>query len=511
MAKEIMRMEHISKRFGDFYANKDVNISINEGEVLTLLGENGAGKSTLMNVLIGLYQPSEGKIFINGKEAHIDSPSKSVEYGIGMVHQHFMLVDAMTVLENIILGDTKHKGIFIDKEARKSEIVELAKKYKFEMDLDKSITELSVGEQQRVEILKALYRGADLLILDEPSAALTDIEVEGLFEMIETLKKEKKSIIFISHKMREVLHVSDRITILRAGEVVDTLSAQGVDGETLASMMIGRELSKTHYEKIENATDVVAELKEVSYHKASKHNGINNVSIQIKRGEIVGIAGVDGNGQSQLAQLLAGVVAPEEGEVLIKHNTLSVFDPNFFIKEGVAHVPEDRNAQGLIGDMTICENIVLKTTHTKEFSDANGLHLKIGKIKAKGSEMVEKYDIRCRNIDQPVRALSGGNQQKVILAREIESNPDFMITAHPTRGLDIGATRFTRDQMIAARDRGVGILLISADFDEILEMSDRIVVMFEGQIMGEFSGINPPIRSISLAMTGEVEDKYGEN
>ena len=499
---ELLRIDRISKRFGNFYANKDISLSVERGEIHTLLGENGAGKSTLMNILIGLYQPTSGEIWMNGKKVHIASPSEAVALGIGMVHQHFMLVDAMTVFENIILGDTKATGLFINREARKKEILELADRYGFQVDLDKQITEISVGEQQRVEILKALYRGADLLILDEPTAALTDIEVQGLFKVMEKLKTEGKSIIFISHKMREVLHVSDRITILRAGEAVATLDNKDLDARQLASLMIGRELKESVYEKVPGQEKEVLRLENVSYHKESKHNGLNGMSLNVRAGEIVGIAGVDGNGQTQLAQLAAGVITPEEGEVFRKDEKISIFDPASFIDDGTAHVPEDRNLQGLVPDMTIAENLIFKSTEDPRFSVGKGLYLKKKAINDYSKQMVEKYDIRCRSVDQEERSLSGGNQQKVILARELESDPDLLVVAHPSRGLDIGATRFVRDQMIGARDRGVGILLISADFDEILEMSDRIYVVFEGQIMGEYSGENPPIEEISLSMTG---------
>ena len=501
---ELLRMEHISKRFGNFYANKDISLSVNRGEVLTLLGENGAGKSTLMNILIGLYQPTEGKIFLEGKEVRIDSPSQAVKLGIGMVHQHFMLVEAMTVFDNIILGDKHAKGVFIDRAARRREIEELSAKYGLDVQLDRLITEISVGEQQRTEILKALYHGAELLILDEPSAALTDIEVEGLFAIMRKLVSEGKSIIFISHKMREVMHISDRITVLRLGEVVGTVNCADTDSQKLAGMMIGHELVTYQYEK-KDCTDgeVAVALSHVDYHKESKHNGLNDMSLVVHRGEIVGIAGVDGNGQTQLAQLITGVIAPDSGTLELSGARLAIFDPHGFIKDGVSHVPEDRNLQGLIGDMSIAENLVLKTCATPAFSSGNGLLLKKKAINSYADEMVEKYDIRCTSVEQDVRSLSGGNQQKVILSREISEEASLILASQPTRGLDIGATSFIHDQMIAARDRGVGILLISADFDEILEMSDRILVCFEGQIMGEYSGKNPPIEEISLAMTGK--------
>ena len=501
--EELLRMEHISKRFGDFYANKDICLSVAKGEVHTLLGENGAGKSTLMNILIGLYQPTEGKIFLNGKEERIESPSQAVKLGIGMVHQHFMLVEAMTVFENIILGDRNSKGLFIDRAARRREIEALAEKYGLDVELDKLITEISVGAQQRVEILKALYHGAELLILDEPSAALTDIEVEGLFAIMKKLISEGKSIIFISHKMREVLHISDRITILRAGEVVTTVECCKTTGPELANLMIGRELDPSHYEKVDRPKGEAFRLTNIEYNKNSKHNGLSDVSLTVGRGEIVGIAGVDGNGQTQLAQIVTGVLTPDAGELDLKDRKIAVFNPNGFIEDGVSLIPEDRNLQGLVGNMTVADNIVLKQTDTPQFSGGKGFHLKKKTIESYAHEMADKYDIRCASIDQEVRNLSGGNQQKVILARELESKPDLLVAVHPTRGLDIGATRFIHDCMIEARARGVGILLISADFDEILEMSDRILVIFEGQLMGEFPGKNPPIDEISLAMTGK--------
>ena len=503
--EEYLRMEHISKRFGDFYANKDINLSVRKGEVHTLLGENGAGKSTLMNVLIGLYQPTEGKIFLEGKEVKIDSPNMAVKLGIGMVHQHFMLVEAMTVFENIILGDKNSKGIFIDREARKREILELSARYGLDVELDKPISGISVGAQQRVEILKALYRGAQLLILDEPSAALTDIEVEGLFAIMQKLTGEGKSIIFISHKMREVLHISDRITILRAGEVITTVEndKKTLDGQTLANLMIGHRLEPSAYAKVEEPSDFVVKLDHVDYNKTQKHSGLSDVSLSVGKGEIVGIAGVDGNGQTQLAQIITGVIEPDSGTVTLKGEHIVHVHPIDYIKKGVAHIPEDRNSQGLVGDMSVSENLILKSSESERFASLGGLRLKKPAISKYSGEMQVKYDIRCTSVEQEVRSLSGGNQQKVILARELEMKPDLLVAVHPTRGLDIGAARYVHDSMIGVRDAGGAVLLISADFDEVLEMSDRILVMFEGQIMGEYSGKNPPVEEIGLAMTGK--------
>lgn len=502
---ELLRMEGITKQFGAVYANKDINLSIEEGEILTLLGENGAGKSTLMNILIGLYQPTSGTIWLKGKKVKIDSPKTAVKLGIGMVHQHFMLVDAMTVFENIILGTKKDSSIFIKKEERKKEILELSQKYGLEVDLDKQVNEISVGEQQRVEILKALYRGAELLILDEPTAALTDQEVEGLFSIMGRLTAENKSVIFISHKMREVMAVSDRVTILRAGQTITTVDKKDTDGAKLANLMIGHEMTVSSYQKVtEPGTDVLR-LTHVDYQKDHKHSGLNDVSFSIGKGEILGVAGVDGNGQSQLAQLITGVISPDSGEVELNSRKVAQFAPNGFILSNVSHVPEDRNKMGLVGNMTVEENLVLKATEEPRFSYAHGALLKKKAIRKFALELQKKNDIRCASIEQEARNLSGGNQQKIILAREMENHPELLVAVHPTRGLDIGASQYVHDTMIEARDKGCGILLISADFDEVLKLSDRIMVMFEGQVMGIYSGENPPVEEISLAMAGKEE------
>ena len=506
MQTELLRMEKITKRFGDFYANKKVDLVVNRGEVVTLLGENGAGKSTLMNILIGLYRPTEGRIFFRGKEVRIHSPKEAVEIGIGMVHQHFMLVEAMSVFDNIILGDRKSKSFFIDREARRKEILELSWKYGLGIDLEASISEVSVGTQQRVEILKALYHGAQLLILDEPTAALTDMEVEGLFRIIEKLVEEGKSVIFISHKMREVLRVSHRIVVLRQGEAVAGVSRNEADAETLAQLMIGKEIEEKRYLKKTVCTEPLLCVQDVSYHPERKHGGLNRISLSLCPGEILGIAGVDGNGQTQLAQLVTGMLTPTAGEVFISGKQIKVFEPSKFMDMGVANVPEDRNNQGLVGEMSITENLLLKDTDKPNFSYGKGLLLKKTQMKKRAGKMVEQYDVRCAGMELEVRSLSGGNQQKIILAREIESSPKLLVVAHPTRGLDIGATSFIHRKMIEARESGVGILLISADFDEILKLSDRILVMFEGEFTGEFDGGNPPIEQISMAMTGNRQE-----
>lgn len=500
---ELLQMQHITKSFGEVFANNDIMLDVRQGEVHTLLGENGAGKSTLMSILTGLYQPDYGRILYHGDTVKIDSPKAAVRLGIGMVYQHFMLVENMTVFENIILGSTQEKGIFIQKAKILEELEELADKFGLEVQFDKLVSEISVGEQQRVEILKALYRQADLLILDEPTAALTDTEVIGLFHIIEKLKSENKSVIFISHKMKEVMEISDRITILRAGRTIQTLEKKDTDERELSDLMVGRKLEVSVIEKKENQREDMLRLDRVSYHKESKHNGLNEVSLCVRRGQIVGIAGVDGNGQSQLAQIATGNIRPEEGELYLNQEKVMKFTPSEFIHKGVAHIPEDRNKMGLVGDMSISENLVLKEITTEAFSKGKGLYLKKKEIHSHALEKQKENDIRCVSVEQEARSLSGGNQQKIILGRELGKEPDLLVAVHPTRGLDIGATEYVHRQMVKARDRGCGILLISANLEEVLKLSDVIIVMFEGRIMGTFSGIEPPLDSISAAMTGK--------
>lgn len=499
----VLRMDNITKSFGKVVANKNVNLSVEKGEVHTLLGENGAGKSTLMNVLIGLYQPTEGDIYINDAKVKIDSPATAVKHGIGMVHQHFMLVEDMTVFENIILGITKDKSTFIKPAPLKEEISRLSKTYGLDIDLDKKIEDISIGEQQRVEILKVLYRGAEILILDEPTAVLTDEEAEGLFDMIKRLVSENKTVIFISHKMREIMKISDRITVLRSGEVVATVKKDETDPAALASMMVGYDFVPSTFDKTASQSEVMLSLNNVCYHKKMKHSGLNNISLEIRRGEVLGVAGVDGNGQSQLAQLVTGIIAPEEGEVVLKARKISNFGSYEFIVSGVSHVPEDRNKMGLIGDMGIDENLVLKAIETEQFSYNKGLKLKKKDISSYARNIVCKYDIRCSSHEQAVKNLSGGNQQKVIIARELEAKPDLLIAVHPTRGLDIGATNFVHESIINARDSGCAVLLISADLDEVLKLSTKISVMYEGGLVGPYPGDDPPIKQISLAMAGK--------
>ena len=499
-----LELRGITKAFGPLVANDHIDLTVEPGQIHALLGENGAGKSTLMNVLYGLHQPDAGEILIDDEPVTYSGPGDAVAAGIGMVHQHFMLIEYMTGLENIILGDKRHNSPLLQIADDRKTIEELMDRYGMEIDLDEKVGDMSIGMQQRVEIMKVLFRGADLVILDEPTAVLTDLEVEGLFDIMHSLTAEGKSIIFISHKMREVMHISDRVTVLRRGEMIDTLRVADTTEQELADLMIGQKFTENTYEKVETPGDVAFELKGVSYHPEVKHGGLKNISMQIHKGEVLGVAGIDGNGQSELAALVTGMLKPEGGEVVGPDgNKIALFSPSAFIETGLGNIPEDRNKMGLVGDMTIAENLVLKQTNSERFSAGHGAWLKLDAIHEYAEQLKDENDIRCTSVNQTARSLSGGNQQKVILARELDSHPKLLVAVYPTRGLDIGATEFIHNQIIAQRDAGCAVLLISADFDEVLKLSDRITVLFEGEVMGTYPGANPPIKEISLAMAGK--------
>lgn len=502
----MLELRNITKKFGDFCALDHVNLKVSDGKVHTLLGENGAGKSTLMNILCGLYRPAEGEIIYNGSKREMDSPQTARGLGIAMVHQHFMLIEAMTVLENIMLCGLDEKGRLLDEEAVEKKVMLIQDAYDLKVGLKEMVSELSVGQQQKVEIIKALYNDAHLLILDEPTAVLTDEEARGLFRIIRKLRERNKSVIFISHKLKEVKQISDSITILRRGQTVATVSAADYSSQELANLMVGEKVINETYEKKHSSDRTVVKLDHVSYMKSSKHSGLKNVSMKVRKGEILGVAGVDGNGQSQLAEMLTGLCRPDEGVRYFKSENANSYRVIDFIHKGVAHIPEDRNKMGLIGDMNIKENIVLKDLESDRFSKAKGKFLLDGVITKYADQMKDKYDIRCSSLDEEARNLSGGNQQKVILARELERNPEFIVAMHPTRGLDIGAAGFVHNSLIAARDRGCAIVLVSADIDEVMKVSDRIIVMFEGEIMGEISGETPDMDKISSMMGGKKHE-----
>lgn len=503
----MLELIKITKKFGDFYALQDVDLKVGDGEVHTLLGENGAGKSTLMNILCGLYEPTSGEIVFKDCQWHMDSPQTARSIGIAMVHQHFMLIEAMTVLENIMLCALDEKGVLLDVNAVSKKIMEIEETYDLEVDIHEKVSNLSVGQQQKVEIIKALYNDAELLILDEPTAVLTDEEAQGLFKIIKKLTEKNKSVIFISHKLREVMQISDKVTVLRRGRTITTVDVNQYSAEELANLMVGEKLVKKTYEKVVSDKDVIYELKDVSYHKESKHNGLNNINLKIRQGEILGVAGVDGNGQSQLAEILTGLAKPDMGSRIYEGQDANSYRVVDFIRHGVAHIPEDRNKMGLVGDMDIMDNLVLKDMEEKKFSKGSGKFLLRNSIQKYSEEMKEKYDIRCSSILEETRNLSGGNQQKVILARELERKPKFIVAMHPTRGLDVGAAGFIHENLVKARDEGSAVVMVSADIDEIIKVSDRIIVMFEGKIMGELSGKAPDMNKISSMMGGKEYER----
>jgi len=509
----VVEMRGIVKKFPGVIANNHVNFEVRAGEIHALLGENGAGKTTLMNVLYGLYQPDEGEIYVRGKKVNIKSPKDAIELGIGMVHQHFMLVPPMSVTENIILGLKSPKEPFLDLENAEKKILELSQRYGLKVDPKAKIWQLSVGEQQRVEILKALYRGAEIFILDEPTAVLTPQEVDQLFETVKKMTKEGRSIIFITHKLREVLAVSDRITVLRQGKVMGTLSIKEATREKLAEMMVGREVV-FEVEKVK--TKLGKEVLQVKDLHALSDKGIpalKGVSFSIREGEILGVAGVSGNGQRELSEVITGLRKATKGQVIVMGKDVTNRSPAEIIEAGVGHIPEDRLGMGLIMDFSLKENVILEMHSKPPF--ANGWFLnKLGikscwflnapEIDKFADKLISEFNIVAPSREVPAKNLSGGNLQKLILAREISRRPKVLIACQPTRGLDVGATEYIRKKLLEEAQKGVAILLISEDLDEVLMMSDRIAVMYEGQIMD----IVPPdtdIRKIGLLMAGVKE------
>ena len=500
--REYLSMEHITKRFGSFTANRDVSFSVRKGEVHALLGENGAGKSTLMNILSGLYQSSEGEIYIDGKRVSIQSPQDARALGIGMVYQHFMLIQAMTVTENVMLSMSQH-GLVLDFDKTREQIRSLSQKYNLEVDPDRYVRDLSVGEQQRIEIIKVLCADANILIFDEPTAVLTPAESEGLFEIMRLLIREGHTIIFISHKLKEIMEICDRITVLRAGEKVCVVNKSETTVEELGSYMVGHKVAMDRYASApRHSKENLLELEGVTY----EEDGVSKLNIarlHVRAGEILGIAGVDGNGQSELAKVVTGLIAPGQGHVRVGGQEVAGKGAKAFMDAGVTHIPEDRNRMGLVGSMTLYENLVLKQIGDAPFSSAHGMHINYKVLHRHAKELIQKYDIRTASENLPAASLSGGNQQKVIVAREMEIGGKLIVAVHPTRGVDIGASDYIHQQLINARDRGCGVLLISADLDEILRLSDRMAVIYEGKIMGYEDPAHPDINRVSLLMAGK--------
>jgi simple sugar transport system ATP-binding protein len=484
--------EKVSKRFPGVLANDEVDLELRAGEVHALIGENGAGKSTLMRVLYGMYPSDGGRILVRGSEQRIATPRTAIALGIGMVHQHFLLVDTFTVAENVILGE--EDSLVLDEEGAETRVAQLADAYGFDIDSHAMVEDLSVGEEQRVEILKALYRGVDILILDEPTAVLTPAETQELFENLRKLREDGKTIVFISHKLDEVLEIADRITVLRRGKVVGETTPADTNKAQLAEMMVGRPVLF----RLEKPTvDVGAPVLQLSGLTGGRLAGLD---LEVRAGEIVGVAGVEGNGQRDLADAIMGLRTLDAGEVVLNGAGLAGMSTEEIRNAGVAFVPEDRHEQGLVLDMTLWENTVLGRHDDPEFSGFGGT-LFIKKIKALADRLIHLFDVRARSINVTAATLSGGNQQKLILARELETDPALLLAAQPTRGLDVGAIEFVWSQILEQKAAGRAVLLISAELDEIYALSDRIVTLYEGRITGEYPPDAPP-EEVGAGMLG---------
>ena len=501
MAHEnVIEMREITKVFGEFVANDKINLELRKGEIHALLGENGAGKSTLMNMLAGLLEPTSGEIVVNGQVVNLDSPSKAASLGIGMVHQHFMLVEAFTVAENIILGSELTKNGVLDIAGASKEIKALSERYGLAVDPSAKVADISVGAQQRVEILKTLYRGADILIFDEPTAVLTPSEIDELMAILKNLVKEGKSIILITHKLDEIRAVSDRVTVIRRGKSIETVEIAGATNADLAEMMVGRSVSFKTEKQASQPKEVVLSIKDLVVNENRGVPAVKNLSLDVRAGEIVGIAGIDGNGQSELIQAITGLRKVESGSIELKGDSIVGLHPRQITELSVGHVPEDRHRDGLILEMMISENIALQTYY-KEPHSKNGI-LNYSNITSYAKKLMEEFDVRAASEIVPAAALSGGNQQKAIIAREIDRDPDLLIVSQPTRGLDVGAIEYIHKRLIEERDNGKAVLVVSFELDEILNVSDRIAVIHDGKIQGIVSPETTNKQELGVLMAG---------
>ncbi|HGK1333673.1 TPA: ABC transporter ATP-binding protein [Streptococcus pneumoniae] len=501
MAHEnVIEMRDITKVFGGFVANDKINLHLRKGEIHALLGENGAGKSTLMNMLAGLLEPTSGEIAVNGQVVNLDSPSKAASLGIGMVHQHFMLVEAFTVAENIILGSELTKNGVLDIAGASKEIKALSERYGLAVDPSAKVADISVGAQQRVEILKTLYRGADILIFDEPTAVLTPSEIDELMAIMKNLVKEGKSIILITHKLDEIRAVSDRVTVIRRGKSIETVEIAGATNADLAEMMVGRSVSFKTEKQASKPKEVVLSIKDLVVNENRGVPAVKNLSLDVRAGEIVGIAGIDGNGQSELIQAITGLRKVESGSIELKGDSIVGLHPRQITELSVGHVPEDRHRDGLILEMMISENIALQTYY-KEPHSKNGI-LNYSNITSYAKKLMEEFDVRAASELVPAAALSGGNQQKAIIAREIDRDPDLLIVSQPTRGLDVGAIEYIHKRLIEECDNGKAVLVVSFELDEILNVSDRIAVIHDGKIQGIVSPETTNKQGLGVLMAG---------
>ena len=507
--ENVIEMREITKIFGQFVANDKINLHLRRGEIHALLGENGAGKSTLMNMLAGLLEPTSGEIAVNGQVVKLDSRSKAASLGIGMVHQHFMLVEAFTVAENIILGSEITKNGVLDIKKAIQEIKELSEKYGLAVDPSAKVEDISVGAQQRVEILKTLYRGADILIFDEPTAVLTPAEIDELMIIMKNLVKEGKSIILITHKLDEIRAVSDRVTVIRRGKSIETVEIAGATNQDLAEMMVGRSVSFTTEKNPPQPKEVILSIKDLVVNENRGIPAVKNLSLDVRAGEIVGIAGIDGNGQSELIQAITGLRKVKSGTINIKGKDVVGLPPRKITEMKVSHVPEDRHRDGLVLDMTISENIALQTYY-KEPLSKNGI-LNYTNIHNYARKLMEEFDVRAANDYVPASALSGGNQQKAIIAREVDRDPDLLIVSQPTRGLDVGAIEYIHKRLIGERDKGKAVLVVSFELDEILNLSDRIAVIHDGKIQGIVTPAETNKQELGILMAGGELKKGDSN
>lgn len=495
-----LEMRGVTKRFPGVVANDQIDLRVERGTVHALLGENGAGKSTLMNILYGLYAPDEGEILLDGVPVHFSGPRAAIAHQIGMVHQHFMLVAPLTVAENVMLGQESTRGPLLDRHTTERRVRELSETYGLAVDPTARVADLSVGAQQRVEIIKALYRGADLLILDEPTAVLTPPEADELLQIMRDLTAQGKTIIFITHKLREVLAVADQITVLRGGRVAGCTTPAAATSESLAAMMVGRPVLLRVEKGAARPGETVLQLERLTVGGDRRQTAVDGLSLTVRGGEIVGLAGVEGNGQSELVEALSGLRPVRSGRVLVNGRDLTNCSPRAVIEAGVAHIPADRQKFGLVLSQPVSENLVLSSYYRPPF--ARGIRRSFSAIWKNAVQLVQAFDIRTPSPAVPVGALSGGNQQKTVAARELSRTLTLLIAAQPTRGLDVGSMEFIHARIVGARDRGVAVLLVSAELDEILSLSDRIAVMFKGRIAGEVDAAGADAAHLGLLMAG---------
>lgn len=497
--KVAIEMINISKSFGKVYANKNVNLKVNTGEIHALLGENGAGKSTLMNMLSGIYSPDSGSIFIHGEKVSFTNPKESIKAGIGMVHQHFKLIENLTVRENLLLGN---KGsFFLNKKAENDKIKLVSEKYGLNIDLEKKIFDMSVGEKQTIEILKVLYRGATILIMDEPTAVLTPQEIQKLFKIMNKMKNEGCTLVIITHKMNEVMEISDRVTVLRGGETVGTVNTKESTPKLLTELMVGRPMNLSIKKLEVERGKLLLSVKDLTLFNEDKVKSLNNVSFCIYEGEILGVAGVSGSGQKELCEAIAGLHPIHSGEILYNKESILGNTPKQIINKGISmsFIPEDRLGMGLVASMDIVDNIILKNYQNKK-----GLFIDRKPAKIKAEHIVKKLDIMTPDVFTPVKKLSGGNIQKVLLGRELDSSPKLLITAYPVRGLDVGATYTIYNLINEEKKKGVAVLFIGEDIDVLIELCDKIMVLCNGKVTGIINSRKATREKIGLMMTGEM-------